>query len=130
MANISPVAAAGVHDSPRYAQAYKVEGIESLVFLSGQVSADEKGENVHQGDFRAQAQAVLTSVKALVEAAGSSLDRIVKMNVFLTDARHRPVFNEVRDAIFGARLPPLSVIEVGALMHPDWLIEIDAAAVV
>lgn len=129
MASITPIVAPGVHDSPRYAQAYKVEGVAALVFLSGQVAADAAGENVCLGDFRGQAQTVLSSVKALVEAAGSSLERIVKMNVFLTDVRHRPVFNEVRDALFGGRLPPLSVIEVAALMHPDWLIEIDVIAV-
>jgi len=128
--NITPVAAPEVHDSPRYAQAYRVDGIGSLVFLSGQVSTTANGENSHLGDFRAQAQTVLDSVKALVEAAESSLDRIVKMSVFLTDARNRPVFNEVRDAMFKGRLPPLSVIEVAGLMHPDWLIEIDVIAAV
>lgn len=130
MTTIAPVTAAGVHDSPRYAQTYRVDGIRSLVVLSGQVSCDADGNNIHAGDMRAQAVTVLTQVKALVEAAGSSLDRIVKMSVFLTDARNRPVFNEVRDTFFGGRLPPLSVIQVAGLMHQDWLIEIDVIAVV
>ncbi len=129
MTRIAPIAADGVHDSPRYAQAYRVEGIASLVVLSGQVSCDADGSNIHAGDMRAQATAVLTQVKSLVEAGGSSLDRIIKMSVFLTDARNRPIFNEVRDTFFEGRLPPLSVIQVAGLMHQDWLIEIDVIAV-
>jgi len=88
--NIETVAAPGVFNAPAYAQAVKVSGIGSLVFLAGQVALDEKGEPTHLGDFKAQARAVLDAVKRLVEASGSSVDRIVKLTVFLTDARYRP----------------------------------------
>lgn len=127
---IQAVTATGVFNAPGYAQAYRVNGAASLVFLAGQVALNEAGEPAHLGDFKAQARAVLESVKRLVEAAGSSLDRIVKMTVFLTDARYRADFAEIRDAFFKRRLPPLAIIEVGALMRPEWLIEIEAIAVV
>ena len=126
---IEPVVAEGVFNAPAYAQAYKVSGIGSLVFLAGQVALDERGDPAHLGDFKAQARAVLDSVRRLVEASGSSIDRIVKLTVFLTDARYRPEFGPIRDAFFGGRVPPLAVIEVGALMRPEWLIEIEAIAV-
>jgi enamine deaminase RidA (YjgF/YER057c/UK114 family) len=127
---IETVAAPGVFNAPAYAQAVKVSGIGSLVFLAGQVALDEKGEPTHLGDFKAQARAVLDAVKRLVEASGSSVDRIVKLTVFLTDARYRPDFGPIRDAFFGGKVPPLAVIEVGALMRPEWLIEVEAIAVV
>jgi len=126
---IEPVTAAGVFDSPGYAQAYRVTGFSSLIFLSGQVALTEAGEPAHLGDFKAQASAVLDAVKRLVEGAGSSLQRIVKMTVFLTDARYRADFAQIRDAFFKSKLPPLVIIEVGALMLPEWLIEIEAIAV-
>ena len=127
---IESVVAKGVFNTPAYAQAYKVTGINSLVFLAGQVALDDKGEPAHLGDFKAQARSVLDCVKQLVEASGSSIDRIVKRTVFLTDARYRPEFGPIRDAFFGGKVPPLAVIEVGALMRPEWLIEIEAIAVV
>ena len=127
---IKSVVAEGVFNAPAYAQAYKITGVSSLVFLAGQVALDDKGEPAHLGDFKAQATNVLECVKRLVEAAGSSVDRIVKLTVFLTDARYRPEFGPIRDKFFNGRVPPLAVIEVGALMRPEWLIEIEAIAVV
>jgi len=126
---IQSVVAKGAFNAPAYAQAYKVTGVSSLVFVAGQVALDEKGEPTHLGDFKAQARAVLEAVKQLVEASGSSIDKIVKLTVFLTDARYRPDFGPIRDAFFGGKVPPLAVIEVGALMRPEWLIEIEAIAV-
>lgn len=130
MVDIHSVTANGVFNAPGYAQAYRVTGISSLVFLAGQVALTEAGEPAHLGDFKAQARAVLDAVQRLVEGAGSSLDRIVKMTVFLTDARYRADFAEIRDAFFKRKLPPLAIIEVGALMRPEWLIEIEAIAVI
>jgi 2-iminobutanoate/2-iminopropanoate deaminase len=127
---IQAVVAKGVFNAPAYAQAYKVSGVSSLVFLAGQVALDENGEPAHRGDFKAQALAVLDAVKRLVEASGSSVDKIVKLTVFLTDARYRPEFGPIRDAFFGGKVPPLAIIEVGALMRPEWLIEIEAIAVI
>jgi enamine deaminase RidA (YjgF/YER057c/UK114 family) len=127
---IQTVVAKGVFNAPAYSQAVKVTGAQALVFLAGQVALDEQGEPAHRGDFKAQAHSVLDAVKRLVEASGSSIDRIVKLTVFLTDARYRPEFGPIRDAFFGGKVPPLAVIEVGALMRPEWLIEIEAIAVV
>lgn len=127
---ISEITAKGVHNAPGYAQAYKVMGVSNLIFTSGQVALTEAGDPCHLGNFRAQAEAVLDAVKCLVEAGGSSVDRIVKLTVFLTDARYRPEFGPIRDAFFKKKVPPISVIEVGALMRPEWMIEIEAIAAV
>ena len=127
---IKPVVAEGVFDVPAYAQAYKVTGVSSLVFLAGQVALDAAGEPAHPGDFKAQARNVLECVKRLVEASGSSVDRIVKLTVFLTDSRYRADFAPLRNAFFNNKVPPHAIIEVGALMRPEWLIEIEAIAVI
>ncbi len=125
---ISKITAKGVHDAPQYAQAYKLTGVSDLIFTSGQVALTEAGEPCHLGDFRAQAQLVLATVKRLIEAGGSSIDRIVKLTVFLTDARYRPEFAQIRDDFFNNKVPPISIIEVGALMRPEWMIEVEAIA--
>ena len=127
---IQEIVANGVHNAPGYAQAYKVQGASTVIFTSGQVALTEAGEPCHLGNFRAQAELVLESVRRLVEAGGSSIDRIVKLTVFLTDARHRPEFAQIRDAFFKRKVPPISIIEVGALMRPEWMIEIEAIAIV
>lgn len=127
---IRKITAEGVPDAPGYAQGYLVTGVAGLIFTAGQVALTPAGEPCHLGDFNAQAELVLASVKRLIEAGGSSLDRIVKLTVFLTDSRHRPAFAPIRDAFFKGNVPPISIVEVGALMRPEWMIEIEAIAAV
>jgi enamine deaminase RidA (YjgF/YER057c/UK114 family) len=62
---IQAVTATGVFNAPGYAQAYRVNGVTSLVFLAGQVGLNKAGEPAHLGDFKARARAVLESVKLL-----------------------------------------------------------------
>jgi enamine deaminase RidA (YjgF/YER057c/UK114 family) len=125
---ISIISPKGLANSPIVAPAYKVNNVSSLIFTTGQVAVDEDGKSCHLGDFRAQAERALESVMLLVEAGGSSIDRIVKLTVFLTDARYRSEFSEVRNAFFKEKEPPISIVVVSALMEPEWLIEIEAIA--
>ena len=84
----------------------------------------------HKGDFKAQARAVFTSIKALVEAGGGTLDNVVKLNTYVTDVRNRPDFRVVRDEFFGAKGPASTMVKVSALANPDYLIEVEAIAIV
>jgi len=84
----------------------------------------------HRGDFKAQAREVFAAVKALVEAGGGTLASVVKINTYVTDARYRPEFRAVREEFFGAKGPASTMVEVSALAHPDYLIEVEAIAVV
>src|SRR5713101_6173629 len=80
MAKIEKYCAAGVYDPPGYSQAIKVTGVQTILFLAGQVPYEMDGTVKHRGDFRSQARAVFASVKALVEAGGGSLASVVKIS--------------------------------------------------
>jgi enamine deaminase RidA (YjgF/YER057c/UK114 family) len=100
------------------------------VYLRGQVGQDlETSENVGIGDVEAQAEQAMANIETLLKEAGGSLEHIVKVVVYLTDARFRePVYR-----VMGRRLkgvyPVSTGIVVNALARPEWLVEIDATAV-
>ena len=130
MANVERYCAKGVFDPPNYSQAVKVTGAQTILYLAGQVAYDDKGGPAHRGDFIAQARAVFQNVKAQVEAGGGTIQNIVKINPYLTDIRHRADLGPVREEIFGKKGPASTLVAVAALAHPDWLIEVEAVAVI
>jgi enamine deaminase RidA (YjgF/YER057c/UK114 family) len=130
MPTIEPYAAKGVWDPPMYSQAVKVSGAQTILYIAGQVAYGRDGSPAHAGDFKAQARAVFGAVKALVEAGGGTLDSVVKITTYVTDVRFRQDFRVVREEFFGARGPASTMVEVKALAHPDYLIEVEAIAVV
>jgi len=130
MATIDKYCAPGVYDPPGYAQGIRVTGAQTILFLAGQVAYDKDGSVKHRGDFKGQAREVFGAVKALVEAGGGTLANVVKINTYVTDARFRPEFRVVREEFFGAKGPASTMVEVSALAHPDYLIEVEAIAVI
>ena len=130
MANIHQYAARGVWDPPAYSQAVKETGGEAILYLAGQVAYDDNGVAAHAGDFKAQARATLHAVKAQVEAGGGTMANIVKVNTYLTDIRHRADFAAVREEFFGKKMPAHTLVAVAALAQPEFLIEIEAIAVI
>jgi enamine deaminase RidA (YjgF/YER057c/UK114 family) len=130
MANIERYSAPGVFDAPTYSQAVKVTGAQAVLFLSGQVAYDRDGAPAHRGDFKAQAREAFRAIKALVEAQGGTLASVVKLNTYVTDVRYRADLVPVRGEFFGPKAPASTLVQVAALAHPDWLIEIEAIAVV
>jgi 2-iminobutanoate/2-iminopropanoate deaminase len=129
MANVERLCASGVFDPPAYTQAIKVSGAQAVVFLAGQVSYDKDGGCAHRGDFKAQARECYKAIRAHVEAAGGKVENIVKINTYVTDIRYRPDLVPVREEFFGKKAPASTLVQVVALAHPDWLIEIEAIAV-
>jgi enamine deaminase RidA (YjgF/YER057c/UK114 family) len=130
MATIEKYSAAGVYNPSGYSQGMKVTGAHTILFTAGQVPYDTDGSVRHRGDFMGQARAVFTAVKALVEAGGGTLESVVKITTYVTDVRYRADFRTVREEFFGARGPASTMVEVSALAHPDYLIEVEAIAVV
>jgi enamine deaminase RidA (YjgF/YER057c/UK114 family) len=130
MANIERYCAKGVFDPPTYSQGVKVSGAQTILFIAGQVAYDDKGNPAHRGDFKAQARAVFQAIKAQVEAGGGTMDSIVKMNTYLTDIRHRADLVPIREEFFGKKTAASTLVAVAALAQPDWLIEVEAIAVV
>jgi enamine deaminase RidA (YjgF/YER057c/UK114 family) len=123
-------AAKTVFDPPTYSQAVKVTGAHTTLYIAGQVAYDAQGKPAHPGDFKAQARAVFQALKAQVEAGGGTLDSIVKINTYLTDIRHRADLVPVREEFFGKKTPASTLVAVAALAMPEWLIEVEAIAVV
>jgi enamine deaminase RidA (YjgF/YER057c/UK114 family) len=86
---IERMAAKEVFDPPAYTQTMRVTGAHTIVFISGQVAYDERGQPGHPGDFAAQARATYRALKAQVEAAGGTLSSVVKLTTYLVDIRPR-----------------------------------------
>ena len=130
MAKISRYAAPTVFDPPAYSQGVKVEEGKTLLFISGQVDYSAEGKCAHPGDFAAQTKAVLGMLKAQVEAGGGTVANIVKINTYVTDMRYRPDYAKLRAEFFGPKAPASTMVAITALADPDFLIEIEAVAVV
>jgi 2-iminobutanoate/2-iminopropanoate deaminase len=95
-----------------YSQAI-VEG--GFVFVSGQVPVKPGAGKYEPMDVGAETRQVLENMKAILEAAGSSLDKVVKVTVFLRDLKDFATMNEVYAAAFGTHAPARSTIQAGAL---------------
>ena len=110
-----------------YSQAVKVN---STVYMSGQIPLVPETMEVVEGDMRVQISQVFDNLKAVAHAAGGSLDKLVKVNIFLTDLSHFPLVNEVmaeyfkepypaRAAVGVASLPKGVAVEMDAVMELD-----------
>jgi enamine deaminase RidA (YjgF/YER057c/UK114 family) len=130
MPKITSYAAKSVFDPPAYSQGVKVEGAQTLLFIAGQVDYDAKGNCAHPGDFAAQTRAVLEALKAQVEAGGGTMASIVKINTYVTDMRNRPEYAKLRSEFFGPKAPASTMVAISALAAPEFLIEIEAVAVI
>jgi enamine deaminase RidA (YjgF/YER057c/UK114 family) len=116
--------------SAGYSQLALVTG-GSVVFIAGQVALDKSGNVVGKDDFKAQIQQVFENLKAAVEAAGGSFNDVVKLNSYFVDFSHLAEFREVRDKYINVKNPPASTaIQVPRLFRPEFLIEVEAVAVV
>jgi len=105
--------------------------VGNLVFLSGQASLDLKtGAVIGTGNFDAQVKQVFANLRAVLKAAGSSMEQIVKVNIYLTDMKHFPKIIKARGKYFSRPWPADTIVEVGALGLPELMIEIEAIALV
>jgi 2-iminobutanoate/2-iminopropanoate deaminase len=107
-----------------YSQAIKANG---LVFLSGQIPLDPATQQLITGDVAAQTERVLQNITGILEAAGTSLARVVKTTVFLKDMNDFAAMNEVYGRHFSAEPPARSTVEV-ARLPKDVLVEIEVIA--
>jgi enamine deaminase RidA (YjgF/YER057c/UK114 family) len=120
--------------SPRgYSHVAEISG-GKLVYIAGQVALDASGALVGENDFPAQVERTFLNVKIAVEAAGGTFADIVKTNYYCVEsvnADQVPVLREIRDRFINVENPPVSTfLFVSRLVRPEWLIEIEAIAVV
>ncbi len=102
-----------------------------IVFIAGQTSTDANGNIVGKGDIAAQTKQVMENLKAAVEGAGGSLRDIAKIIIFTTDMdAFRDKTTEMRDSYFPSDYPTNTLVGITRLAHPDFLVEIEAMAII
>jgi 2-iminobutanoate/2-iminopropanoate deaminase len=107
-----------------YSQAIRAQG---LIFTSGQIAIDPATAQVVSGDVTAQTDRVLKNLAAILQAAGSSLEKVLRCTVFLKNMGDFAAMNEVYGRYFKQAPPARSTVEV-ARLPKDVLVEIDAIA--
>ncbi len=107
-----------------YSQAIKANG---FLFISGQTAFEPSTGKPIEGDTAKQTERIFENLKAILDAAGSSLDRVVKVSVFLQDMNDFSAMNEVYARYFLVNPPARSTVEVSRLPR-DFLVEIDLIA--
>lgn len=101
-----------------------------MIFIAGQLATDTKGEIVGRGDIRAQVRQVCENIKAALAAMGATFDDVVQTSTFVTDwAKFREAL-DVRQEYLGRSLPTSTTVQVSALAHPDYMVEISAIAMI
>ena len=99
----------------------------NLVFVSGQAGRDPSTGALGP-DVTTQTEQVMRNIATILEAAGSSLQHVIRCGVFLVDMKEFPRMNEVYARAFGSHRPARTTVEVSGLPGPGLLVEIDAVA--
>lgn len=107
-----------------------VARVGDTLYVSGQVAVDADGELVGRGDAEAQAEQCWRNIEAIVRHFGGDLDDVVKVTTYITNWGFRPLVSGPRDRRFNAPYPASTLVVVAALASPDFLVEIEAIAVV
>jgi enamine deaminase RidA (YjgF/YER057c/UK114 family) len=119
-----------LYKPPGYSHVVEVKGPARIVYIAGQLGFDAQGNLVGApGDFRAQAAQAFENLKVALAAVGCGFADVVKLNNYLTDMSHLPIFREVRDSYLNVSAPPASTtIEISKFARDGALIEIEAVA--
>ena len=118
----------GLSRPPTYSQVVKAG---NTIYIAGQVAQDEHGQLVGPGDIVAQANQVFENLAKALAAAGASFGDLVKTTIYVIDPRYREALREVRSKYLGSAPPPAStLVVVAGLAQPEYLLEIEAVAVV
>ena len=103
---------------------------DRTIYISGQVALDPSGNIVGQGDMRAQAQQVFENLHSALQAVGAGFRDVVKLTYFIVDMTQMPVVREVRDQfIHPEQLPASTAVEIRRLAREEFLLEVEATAV-
>src|SRR4051812_35743571 len=116
--------------SGHFSQAIAIEAKGRLVFLSGMTARRSDGTIAGVGDIEAQTRQVCENLKSAVEAAGGTLDDICRVDVYVRNMEHFNKTQKVRREYFKAPAPASTMVEVTKMVSAEYLIEINAIAVV
>jgi len=103
-----------------------------LVFISGQEPEDRHGKLVGRGDLAAQARQVFSNLGRALAASGARPDQVSKITIYVVNHKREylPIIEEARVALFGDHKPADVLVGIATLSNPDYLIEVDAIAVI
>jgi enamine deaminase RidA (YjgF/YER057c/UK114 family) len=113
-----------------FSHATTIEARGKLVFISGMTARAADGSITGVGDIEAQTRQVCENLKAAAEAAGGSLKDICRVDVYVRNMEHFERIHKVRREYFEPPLPASTMVEITKMTSPDYLIEINAIAVI
>src|SRR5216110_1160621 len=113
-----------------FSHATAIEARGRLVFISGMTSRRADGTIAGIGDIEAQTRQVCENIKAAVEAAGGTMDDICRVDVYVRNMEHFESIHKIRREYFKSPAPASTMVEVSKFTSPDYLIEINAVAVI
>jgi len=113
-----------------FSQATVIEAKGRLVFVSGMTARKPDGSIAGIGDVEAQTRQVCENIKSAMEAAGGTLDHVCRVDVYVRNMEHFEAIHKVRREYFKPPLPASTMVEVTKMVSPDYLIEINAIAVI
>ena len=102
----------------------------TLVVISGQVAWDANGNLVGKGDIKAQTRQVFENLKNMLASAGATFKDVIKLGIFLKNAEDFGTLKEVRSQYLTPPYPPTTLLIVKNLAREEWLLEIEAMAIV
>ena len=121
-----------LHHNPAFTQAVAVSGAVKTVYVGGQNAVDASGAIIGKGDIGAQTEQVMHSIQAALAAGGAGLEHVIKWNLYLVQGQPLEPGFAVFQRVWNRRPnpPAISMMRVAGLANPDFLLEIDAIAVV
>ena len=132
LGNVQHLNPAGLHKNPAYTQTVVVSGDVTTIYVGGQNAVDAAGNILGKGDIRAQTEKALKNLETALAAGGAKLQHVLKWNIYILHVQSAQLGFEAFQKVWGQRPNPpvITGIFVPALAHPDFLVEIDAVAVV
>ena len=121
-----------LHRNPAFTNVIVVTGLVRMVYIGGQNAVDASGVIVGKGDIRAQTEQVFRNLQAALAAGGAQLEHIIKWNIYVVHGQPLQPGFQVFQRVWGRRPNPPAItgVMVAELANPDFLVEIDAVAVV
>ncbi len=121
-----------LNQNPAFTNVVVVTGPVKTVYVGGQDAVDASGTLIGKGDLSAQTEQVLKNIQAALAAGGAEVEHIIKWNIFIVEGQPIRAGFEAFQRFWGNRPNPpvITVVFVAALANPDFLVEMDAIAVV
>lgn len=122
----------GLNQNPAFSNVAVVSGTVRTIYVGGQDAIDAQGQIVGVGDLGAQTEQVLRNVRTALAAAGAEPEHVVKWNIFIVEGQDFRAGYAAFQKVWGDRPDPpvITAAVVRGLAHPDFLVEIDAIAIV